>query len=268
MLNLKLISIDLQNDSSKLSIISKKLIRKFYNEIISSDSKNFELMRLWKDEFEFIYGKIDDNLSSNRKIKPDELSRFYDIYISKPEDLQVVDLFMSIQTYLSLLVRIMTYKLIRSVKNDNSDNLQFKVLLTEIINGSYFKKNGIENFCYEDWYSWILNAWDEDLEIMLKELVLELEVYDHINGVDNFINFHNNDYVKQIYETVIPKELRHALGEYYTPDWLAQYTIEQSLSLGTKHFTNTRFLDPTCGSGTFLFKLLQEIKKKRPVFQN
>ncbi len=263
LLNLQHISIELQNDYSSLNKVSKKLIRKFYYSITNPNEEVIELINLWKNEFEFIYGNVSENLSSNKKIKPAELAEFYGINPEDTNGILVTELFMSIQTYLSLLVRTVAYKLVVSLKNEDNENMSYKDLLSKIMDGTYFKQRGINNFCYVDWYSWILANWDEEIESMIKDLFQELDTYDNIDRVSDFIEFHNNDYIKQIYETVIPKELRHALGEYYTPDWLAQYTIEKSLDLSSKDYSETRFLDPTCGSGTFLFKLLQEIKKTK-----
>ncbi len=58
-----------------------------------------------------------------------------------------------------------------------------------------------------------------------------------------------HDVLKALYESVIDSETRHRLGEYYTPDWLAEKIV-------IDHFDNPleqRLLDPACGSGTFLF---------------
>lgn len=53
------------------------------------------------------------------------------------------------------------------------------------------------------------------------------------------------------------KEVRHALGEYYTPHWLAEKVIDESLSkLSGDNLLTWRGLDPTCGSGTFLTVLI------------
>jgi len=261
LLNLQHISIELQNDYSSLSKISKKLIRKFYKSITNPKEEIEELINLWKNEFEFIYGNVNDNLSSNTKIKPEKLAEFYSIDTIDINGLQVTELFMSIQTYLSLLVRTLAYKLVKSFRNDNDDELCNKRLISEIMDGSFFKERGIENFCYDDWYSWIIANWDDEVESLIKDLFHEIDKYDSIGRLSDFSGFHNNDYIKQIYEIIIPKELRHALGEYYTPDWLSQYTIEKSLEMSSYDYSETRFLDPTCGSGTFLFKLLLEMKK-------
>jgi SAM-dependent methyltransferase len=58
-----------------------------------------------------------------------------------------------------------------------------------------------------------------------------------------------HDVMKVLYESVIAAETRHRLGEYYTPDWLAQAMVDE---LVPEPLTQ-RVLDPSCGSGTFLF---------------
>jgi N-6 DNA Methylase len=58
-----------------------------------------------------------------------------------------------------------------------------------------------------------------------------------------------HDVMKVLYESVISTSERHRLGEYYTPDWLAEQIVAQVV---TEPLTQ-RVLDPGCGSGTFLF---------------
>ncbi len=52
-----------------------------------------------------------------------------------------------------------------------------------------------------------------------------------------------------MYESVINTETRKKLGEYYTPDWLAEAVVYAAVSDPFRQ----RVLDPACGSGTFLF---------------
>lgn len=59
----------------------------------------------------------------------------------------------------------------------------------------------------------------------------------------------DHDVMKTIYESVITVETRKRLGEYYTPDFLAEAVIEATVLDPLKQ----RILDPACGSGTFLF---------------
>ena len=61
-----------------------------------------------------------------------------------------------------------------------------------------------------------------------------------------------------LYHGLSPETVRHALGEYYTPDWLAEHTIELAGFEGDPYKT---ILDPSCGSGTFLLMAIQKIRQ-------
>ncbi|MFD2460539.1 N-6 DNA methylase [Amycolatopsis samaneae] len=58
-----------------------------------------------------------------------------------------------------------------------------------------------------------------------------------------------HDVLKVLYESVIETETRKRLGEYYTPDWLAEQVVTETV----RQPLASRVLDPACGSGTFLF---------------
>jgi SAM-dependent methyltransferase len=58
-----------------------------------------------------------------------------------------------------------------------------------------------------------------------------------------------HDVMKVLYESVIAPDTRHRLGEYYTPDWLAEAIVAEAV----EDPLTARVLDPACGSGTFLF---------------
>jgi hypothetical protein len=58
-----------------------------------------------------------------------------------------------------------------------------------------------------------------------------------------------HDVLKVLYESVIRAETRKALGERYTPDWLANRIVTEAVV----DPLNRRVLDPACGGGTFVF---------------
>ena len=57
-----------------------------------------------------------------------------------------------------------------------------------------------------------------------------------------------NDVAAILYETVIPPDERRQLGEYYTPNWLAQTIVRELITDPLDQYV----LDPACGSGTFV----------------
>jgi SAM-dependent methyltransferase len=71
------------------------------------------------------------------------------------------------------------------------------------------------------------------------------------------------DLLKKLYQNLMPQELRHDLGEYYTPDWLATQLLDQlhgGASDTNLRSPDRRLLDPACGSGTFLVLHIRAIR--------
>jgi SAM-dependent methyltransferase len=64
--------------------------------------------------------------------------------------------------------------------------------------------------------------------------------------------------LKKLYQQLFPKSVRHDLGEYYTPDWLAEHVLNE---LGYEGDPDKRLLDPACGSGTFLVMAINRIRR-------
>ena len=63
---------------------------------------------------------------------------------------------------------------------------------------------------------------------------------------------------KILYESLIDREERHGLGEYYTTDWLAAKIVRHAVERPIEQ----RVLDPACGSGTFLFHAIRNFIKE------
>ncbi|WP_157485730.1 MULTISPECIES: N-6 DNA methylase [unclassified Frigoribacterium] len=62
----------------------------------------------------------------------------------------------------------------------------------------------------------------------------------------------SSDLLRGFYTGVVPRGLRKGLGEFFTPEWIADRVVDKALTLSNKDASDVRFLDPTCGSGTFL----------------
>ena len=66
------------------------------------------------------------------------------------------------------------------------------------------------------------------------------------------------DVLKILYESLIDRDERFKLGEYYTPDWLAAKMVRHTVDRPLEQ----RVLDPACGSGTFLFHAIRNFLKE------
>ena len=61
-----------------------------------------------------------------------------------------------------------------------------------------------------------------------------------------------SDFLARLYQEIMPPELRHLLGEYYTPSWLIDYSIEHAQKELDFNKVKLLITDPSVGSGGFL----------------
>lgn len=108
-----------------------------------------------------------------------------------------------------------------------------------LMSGERFKHAGIGGVVEADFFDWVTEMPGGDS--FIRNLARRLARFDWSN-VDH-------DVLKHLYESVIPPQTRHQLGEYYTPDWLAERLVAESVIQPL----DQRVLDASCGSGTFLF---------------
>lgn len=259
MINLYLLCADLKNSQSGFRQQTTIIISQIYSHLNHPTLKTENVIAGWKEEFRYIYGDITTNLSSNSKLKKDALLNAYGIHVdSEVEEIEALQLlFFSIQTYFSLLTKYIMKNTLQGIRDENGFSHE------EIILGKFAKKYGIDNYCSLDWYCWPVYELEHGFSEIMEDIHNNVENYQALISIDDFQLNNNYDFIKQIYEAVIPKELRHALGEYYTPDWLAESTLKSALQTCGEgaNIRKLSIIDPTCGSGTFLFKSIAAKRK-------
>src|SRR5699024_2418581 len=114
-----------------------------------------------------------------------------------------------------------------------------------LMRGDAFEDAGIYNAIESDFFDWIL-ATDGGARFVSR-LVHRVAVFNW--------NQTDHDVLKVLYESVIRADTRKHLGEYYTPDWLAEGIVDKAV---TSPLTQ-RVLDGACGSGTFVFHTVRRI---------
>ncbi len=151
-----------------------------------------------------------------------------------------------IHTYLSMFSKMLAYAVVSNDDYMDEDELK------GIINGSIFEKYNILNFVDNDFFHWIGNDTSfRGLKKAFRVIAQEISAYD-FNNVDE-------DILKGVYQELIDLDTRHALGEYYTPDWLCERIVNEF------RFNKTnKILDPACGSGSFLRAAIHRIKQLNP----
>ncbi len=122
-----------------------------------------------------------------------------------------------------------------------------KDLLAFLEEGGLFAELGIKNFLEGDFFAWYLDVWGKSIEDVVTSVVGKLAEYEPATAALEPDEV--RDLLKNLYQNLLPRKIRHDLGEFFTPDWLAELTLDES---GYDGSIDKRLLDPACGSGTFL----------------
>ncbi len=125
-----------------------------------------------------------------------------------------------------------------------------------ILSGEAFDAADIHGVVEADFFDWVTEVPGGDA--FIRTLARRLMRFDW--------SAIQHDVLKVLYESIITADVRKHLGEYYTPDWLAQKVVEETVPKPLE----TRVLDAACGSGTFLFHAVRRyveaaIAEKTPV---
>lgn len=151
-----------------------------------------------------------------------------------------------IHTYLSVLAKVLAYEVLSN--DDYIEDGEMKAILE----GSIFHKYNIRNFVDNDFFHWVhSDRYFQPLKKVFRLVAQEISTFDFTH-VDE-------DVLKGVYQELIDLDTRHALGEYYTPDWLCERVVKEF-----DFKTGDKILDPSCGSGSFLRAAIHRLKDLNP----
>ncbi|HUU40620.1 MAG TPA: N-6 DNA methylase, partial [Desulfatiglandales bacterium] len=222
----------------------------------------------WQRLFGIVYG---EQFSGRADKKTKALAENYGL--DQESEFQVI--LFCVHTYFALLMKLIAAELLSISEGSltasfssglvHAEREELEALLTDIENGGVYNKRGITNFLEGDFFRWYLEA--------LKSPRLQDAIRTVARGLSEFEPATTTiepevtrDLLKKLYQYLVPDVVRHHLGEYYTPDWLAELVLNE---VGYRGDTRKRLLDPACGSGTFLVLAIQRsrvfgAKKKEP----
>lgn len=234
-------------------------MRALYEEILATQNPKAQVFfNQWKILFGEVCGYDVENLSDKLK----KLAEFY-VVNGKP---QPTPLLFAVHTYYAILIKLLAAEIVsffnpwmpRQVEKLQSATTPAKLKreLEDLERGGIFHQMGITNFLEGDLFSWYLAAWTDPIQSLVRKMISKLDEYNP--GTFSEEPAQSRDLLKKLYQQLFPKSVRHDLGEYYTPDWLAEHVLNE---LGYEGDPDKRLLDPACGSGTFLVMAINRIRR-------
>lgn len=232
--------------------ITNNLIHAFWNALINGkDTRTKMFFNEWRRLFGQVSTKVGDSVFKE--------AATYGLHIVSEEDCQ--KFIFAIHSAYALIIKHIALMILSARKTEGKyeladalrgGSLDIKDISERIEGGEEFTALGIKNFLEGDYFCWYILEWTDDIAHAIQEIVFELAAYEPQTGTLKPEAV--RDLMKQLYEGLLSKEMRHSLGEYYTPDWLAEYILKES-----GFHSGMRILDPTCGSGTFLILAINQM---------
>jgi SAM-dependent methyltransferase len=256
-----LIPENLVKDFGENTDVSCKVVSLLFNVLTSTTNPKVNtLFEQWALQF----GEVCDYEESSN-LKVESFASRFGINDKKVESFKF---FFCLHTYYAIFIKILAVQIVHYYimpmlgtdlkQATNLANEQLKTYMKGIEEGDIFRQFGIRNLIEGDFFNWYLNVWNDDLFQAIHSLIATLADYSLVTlDVDPDTT---RDLLKKLYQQLMPRDLRHNLGEYYTPDWLAERLLNMLEGGRFEGNPNRRILDPSCGSGTFLVIIIKKIR--------
>lgn len=265
---------------SKTALSSKSLVKDFCcsghsstgiklaNSLYSTLSTNMTdrtamLFNEWKELFNLSHDDISKQQAIiDRKIA---LQNVFQVEFTKKDE-EYKALF-ALQTAYVIIVKIVAYRIISLIRY-NSSFIDFDAIsntpteslrsqLASLEEGAIFRDYGMLNLLEGDFFSWYAfnEQWNSTIAESLNSVFKVLSKYSSRPVLNQ--SSESRDFFKELYQGMMPAEVRHSLGEYYTKQWLAHHVVKEAIELcGVSKWKG---VDPCCGSGTFVTAMIGQV---------
>jgi len=234
-------------------------IHALYDAIVTTDNPKAQtFFSQWKILFGEVCGYDVDNPS-------DKIKKLADFYQVSVKNLKPAELLFAVHTYYALFMKLLASEIVAFFHKlptplqkmmQAGTSAKLKREMDDLEAGSIFRHLNITNFLEGDLFAWYTGVWTEPIEKLVRDMVARLDNYNP--GTLSEDPAGSRDLLKKLYQQLFPKSVRHDLGEYYTPDWLAEHVLNE---LGYTGDPDKRLLDPAGGSGTFVVMAINRIRR-------
>ncbi len=256
------------NKKNLLSIINPKsqfvrnCIKDIYKELdlnvntLEGSNRVRTLFNEWNRVFGVMYGE-DEQATEFNSVSP-IIKETYGFDTDFPLDSKLY--LFSLQSFFNIFLKLLVHSFLSELISPSFYNKTglTKAEIDLLFDGNDSEENKIINNFFEahfmEWFTYSDSGFEVELVNDIHELVLNFDLSTFILKPEEV-----QDILQEIYMELIPTEMRHLMGEYFSPDWIVEHALDMISYDGNIDKT---LMDPTCGSGTFLTHALKRIIEK------
>lgn len=243
-----------------------------------------------------IYKNLDENLDAtkdtfNNRVKTlyDEWNRVFGVMYGDDEDAtdftevstkmremygisDVVEIdskryLFSMQTFFNIFLKLLVYSFLSQLVDPmfTTEQELTKDEINRLFDGNTDASCKLVNNFFEshflEWFTFTANISDPESSFDVKLINETLTVINKFD-LSTFVLRPENvqDILQEVYMGLIPQEMRHLMGEYFSPDWIVEHALDM---VGYTGDINKTLIDPTAGSGPFLTQAIKRIINQR-----
>lgn len=252
------------------SVTGGRLMQALSNSLmLYLDAPENSKVKMLYEEWKALYGQVAD-LST---FQIDAIIRTIGFTYTNAAPDRLSRILFVIHTFDSILIKLLAAEIVshrteltaysdfaHNALSVNSNEL-IALLDCDIEHSQLYSRANIHGFVEEPLFSWYIDVCKMNVnqtianEIIdaLRDVFVKLSFYQ----MEDLSHAQTNDVLKRFYQNIVPQVLRKSLGEFYTPDWLVEVTLDKVEG----QFDTLKFLDPTCGSASFLLAIIRRIRE-------
>ena len=244
--------------------ISKSIAVSLFNSLKNSPTEKTKM--LFTEWTSLMHLSTEDNgKGSDIEKRRKDLSLIFSETIDNP-DVEYLALY-ALQTTYAIIVKLIACKVVEKLDYNEStgtffdltnvSSVELQKFFEKMEDGYSYRSSNINNFLEGDFFSWYSDKdqWSTEFWTLILTVIKAIDEYSAFSFNVFYLPV---DIFKDLYLSIIPRSIRHSMGEYFTPEWLADYVVTQAIeSIDNKD--NWKAIDPCCGSGIFVISLIKHI---------
>ena len=167
----------------------------------------------------------------------------------------------SMQTFFNIFLKLLIYSFLSQLVNPGFSTKQelSKAEIDSLFDGTYdYGTNLVDNFFeahFMEWFTYTCSGFEEEIVNDTLKIIDKFDLSTFVLKPENV-----QDILQEVYMELIPSEMRHLMGEYFSPDWIVEHVLDMA---GYDGIIDKTLIDPCTGSGSFLTQSIKRIILKK-----
>ncbi|WP_292590695.1 Eco57I restriction-modification methylase domain-containing protein [Mesotoga sp. UBA5557] len=222
------------------------------NDLNGSDRVR-TLFSEWDRVFGIMYGD-DEEATGFTEVS----SRIRDVYgISDEIPIDSKMYLFAMQTFFNIFLKLLIYSFLSQLVDPtfNPEQELSKAEIDRLFDGTNNQSNNLVSNFFEahflEWFTYTSSEFEVKIVNDTLERINEFDLGTFVIKPEDV-----QDILQEVYMELIPVEMRHLMGEYFSPDWIVEHALDLAGYHGDIEET---LIDPCAGSGPFLTQAIKRI---------